>query len=256
MAASGAPTRHWRLLRTMEPVNRPIGPILVVDDDAKIAQLVRVYLEREGYRVIAAHDGNAALAALALDEPALVILDLMLPEVDGMAILRAIRRRDRTPVVILSARGAAQDRIAGLLDGADDYVAKPFSPAELVLRVQRLLRAPRIGADRPAGGRITRGALTVDIDRQEVLLGDLPLSLTRVELALLAVLLRADGRVLTREQLLDAVHGTDDGDVLDRSIDAHVRRLRAKLGDDPARPAYIATVRGVGYRAAGAARSP
>lgn len=241
----------------MEAVNRSTRPILVVDDDAKIAQLVRVYLEREGYRVVAAHDGNAALAALALDEPALVILDLMLPQVDGMAILRAIRRRDRTPVLILSARGAAQDRIAGLLEGADDYVTKPFSPAELVLRVQRLLRPPHPGtADRPARGTITRGSLTVDIERQEALLHGVPLSLTRVELALLAVLLEGDGRVLTREHLLDAIHGTDDGDVLDRSIDAHVRRLRAKLGDDPARPTYIATVRGVGYRAAGVGATP
>ncbi|MEO8511592.1 MAG: response regulator transcription factor [Chloroflexota bacterium] len=238
-------------------MNRSTRPILVVDDDAKIAQLVRVYLEREGYRVVAAHDGNAALAALALDEPALVILDLMLPQVDGMAILRAIRRRDRTPVLILSARGAAQDRIAGLLEGADDYVTKPFSPAELVLRVQRLLRPPHPGtADRPARGTITRGSLTVDIERQEALLHGVPLSLTRVELALLAVLLEGDGRVLTREHLLDAIHGTDDGDVLDRSIDAHVRRLRAKLGDDPARPTYIATVRGVGYRAAGVGATP
>lgn len=235
-------------------MNQRGQPILVVDDDAKIVELVRVYLEREGHRVVTARDGQAALAAMALEEPSLVVLDLMLPEVDGLAVLRAIRRRDRTPVIVLSARGAAQDRIAGLVAGADDYVPKPFSPAELVLRVERLLRTtPRGGAARPAPRpALRRGALSIDRDRHEVLLNGSPISLTRVELALLAALLESDGRVLTREQLLDLIHGTDDGDVLDRSIDAHVRRLRAKLGDDPVAPTYIATVRGIGYRAVAA----
>jgi DNA-binding response OmpR family regulator len=238
----------------MSPMNQRGRPILVVDDDAKIVELVRVYLEREGHRVVAARDGQAALAAMALEEPLLVVLDLMLPEVDGMAVLRAIRRRDQTPVVVLSARGAAQDRIAGLVAGADDYVPKPFSPAELVLRVERLLRTrPRDGAARPAPRpALRRGALAIDRDRHEVLLNGSPISLTRVELALLAAVLESDGRALTREQLLDVIHGTDGGDVLDRSIDAHVRRLRAKLGDDPAAPRYIATVRGIGYRAVAA----
>lgn len=229
------------------------APILVVDDDAKIARLVQTYLEREGHRVTTAHDGQAALASMALDPPALVVLDMMLPEVDGMAVLRAIRRRDRTPVLVLSARGGALDRIEGLEEGADDYVPKPFSPAELVLRVRRLLREP--APPPPAQEPIRHGPLIVDRDRQEASLEGTPVPLTRIELELLAALLEAGGRVLTREQLLDAVHGHGEAFVLDRTVDAHVRRLRAKLGDDPRAPRFVATVRGVGYRAVGAPRA-
>lgn len=232
------------------------GPILVVDDDAKIVRLVRTYLEREGYRVVEASDGRSALAAIALEAPALVVLDLMLPEVDGLAVIRAVRRTDRTPIVVLSARGSTGDRIAGLSEGADDYVAKPFSPAELVLRVQRVLeragtRAADPGTTGRAGslGRLVLGDLVVDRDRHETLVAGSPVPLTAVEFRLLVALLEADGRVLTRDQLLDAVYGHDAGEVLDRTIDVHVRRLRDKLGDDPDRPRYVATVRGVGYRA-------
>jgi DNA-binding response OmpR family regulator len=224
-----------------------VRPILVVDDDAKIVRLVQTYLEREGYRVTVAHDGRTALAAMALDPPALVVLDLMLPEVDGLSVLRAVRRRDVTPVIVLSARGTARDRVEGLEQGADDYVPKPFSPAELVLRVRRLLRAPP-----PAGGErepIRVGRLVLDRDRHEVRLEGRMVALTRIELELLAALLEAGGRVLSREQLLDAVHGRGEAYVLDRTVDAHVRRLRRKLADDAARPRFVATVRGVGYRA-------
>jgi DNA-binding response OmpR family regulator len=223
-------------------------PILVVDDDAKIVSLVRMYLEREGYRVTVASDGRTALASIALDPPALVVLDLMLPEVDGIAILRAIRRNGRTPVVVLSARGTARDRIEGLEEGADDYVVKPFSPAELVLRVRRLLQPPP--AQPVSHEPIHHGPLTVDRDRHEVTVEGRPVLLTRIELELLAALLEAGGRVLSRDQLLDAIHGSGEADVLDRTIDVHIKRMRQKLGDDPARPRYVATVRGVGYRAA------
>lgn len=223
-------------------------PILVVDDDAKIVQLVRAYLERDGHRVTTARDGRSALAAMALDPPALVVLDLMLPEVDGMTVLRAIRRRDRTPVVVLSARGSAPDRIEGLEEGADDYVPKPFSPAELVLRVRRLLRTPPPPPTAHEPMRL--GSLVVDRDRHEVTVDGRPVALTRIEMALLTALLEAGGRVLSRDQLLDAAHGRGEAFVLDRTVDAHVRRLRCKLGDDPAEPRYVATVRGIGYRAA------
>lgn len=226
------------------------APVLVVDDDAKIVRLVQMYLEREGHRVTTAHDGPSALASIALDPPALVVLDLMLPEVDGLAVLRAIRRRDRMPVVVLSARGTARDRIEGLEEGADDYVPKPFSPAELILRVRRLLRTPEPVARRHEPLR--RGPLIVDRDRREVAIDGRPVTLTRIELELLIALLEADGRVLTREQLLDAVHGHGEAFVLDRTVDAHVRRLRAKLGDDSRRPRFVATIRGIGYRAADA----
>ena len=227
-------------------------PILVVDDDPKIVRLVRTYLERAGYRVVEATDGRAALAAIALEAPALVVLDVMLPEVDGLAVLRAVRRSDRTPVIVLSARGLADDRIAGLTAGADDYLPKPFSPAELVLRVQRILeRSGRDPTDiASARGPIRHGDLVVDPDRHEVRVDGRFVSLTSIELRLLVALLEADGRVLSRDQLLDAVYGHDEAEILDRTVDVHIGRLRDKLGDDAEQPRYVATVRGVGYRAA------
>jgi DNA-binding response OmpR family regulator len=230
-------------------------PILVVDDDAKIVRLVRTYLERAGYRVVEASDGRSALSAIALEAPALVVLDVMLPEVDGLAVLRAVRRTDRTPVIILSARGLVDDRITGLTAGADDYLPKPFSPAELVLRVERILEragGAEGGAGSPArsGEPLRHGDLVVDRDRHEARIGGRLIALTTVEFRLLVALLVADGRVLTRDQLLDAVYGHDEAEVLDRTVDVHVGRLRDKLGDDAERPRYVATVRGVGYRAA------
>ncbi|MBA2254643.1 MAG: response regulator transcription factor [Chloroflexi bacterium] len=236
------------------PLAADPGPILVVDDDRKIVGLVRTYLEREGYRVVAATDGRAALAAVAREMPALVVLDMMLPELDGLEVIRAVRKRDRTPIVVLSARGGTADRIAGLDAGADDYLPKPFSPAELVLRVKRVLeRSGRVDggsgevAPRPP---IAFRDLVLDRDRFEATRDGQPIPLTTLEFRLLAALLEADGRVLSRERLLDAVYGQDDGDVLDRTIDVHIGRLRDKLGDDADHPRYVATVRGVGYRAA------
>jgi len=231
-------------------------PILVVDDDPKIRQLVRTYLERDGYAVLTAADGRAALEAIETERPALVVLDLMLPEVDGRAVIRAIRRDPAAtglPVLILSARGSVGDRIAGLEDGADDYLPKPFSPAELVLRVDAILRrtAPdQTAADVPERPLLVHADLVVDRDRHEARIAGALVTLTRVELLLLVALLEADGRVLSRDQLLDAVHGSDQTEILDRTIDVHIRRLRDKLADDPERPRYVATVRGVGYRAA------
>jgi len=239
------------------PLHPPDAPILVVDDDAKIVRLVRTYLERDGFTVATAADGRAALHAIERRRPALVVLDLMLPELDGRAVIRAIRGNpdhEDVPVLILSARGSLLDRITGLEDGADDYLPKPFSPAELVLRVKSILRrtiearpgAP--GEGRPAAH--THADLVIDRDRFEVTRGGRAVPLTNVEFRLLATLLEADGRVLTRDQLLDAVYGTGESDVLDRTIDVHIGRLRDKLGDDADHPRYVATVRGVGYRAA------
>jgi DNA-binding response OmpR family regulator len=244
----------------MDPVAPAIRPILVVDDDAKIVRLVRTYLERDGFSVVTAADGPAALEAIEREAPALVVLDLMLPELDGRAVIRAVRRDESSasiPILVLSARGSTIERIAGLEDGADDYLPKPFSPAELVVRIKAILRRtttrPAVPerASRPAASETLRhGDLRVDRARHEVSVAGRPVSLTVVELRLLAALLEADGRVLSRDQLLDAVYGDDQADVLDRTIDVHVRRLRDKLGDDPDRPSYVATVRGVGYRAA------
>jgi DNA-binding response OmpR family regulator len=230
------------------------GPILVVDDDPKIVRLVRTYLEREGFRVESAADGPGALAAIERHRPALVVLDLMLPELDGRAVIRAVRRDEEagtTPILVLSARGTTLDRIEGLEDGADDYLPKPFSPGELVLRVKAILRrAQPPGAGAPEQERLVHGDLVVDPSRHEVRVAGTPVSLTPIELRLLVALLEADGRVLTRDQLLDAVYGHVEADVLDRTIDVHIRRLRDKLGDDPERPRYVATARGAGYRAA------
>ncbi len=238
---------------TAQPL--PDRPILVVDDDAKIVRLVRTYLERDGYSVVTAADGPSALDAIERHRPALVVLDLMLPELDGRAVIRAVRRDDEaraTPILILSARGSTIDRIAGLEDGADDYLPKPFSPAELVLRVKSILRRSMAaltdgGAARPP---LSHGDLIVDLDRHEVTRDGREIPLTRVEFRLLQTILEADGRVLTRDQLLDAVYGHDQADVLDRTVDVHIGRLRDKLGDDAEDPRYVATVRGVGYRAA------
>ena len=234
----------------------PPAPILVVDDDAKIVRLVRTYLERDGFMVVTASDGPAALAAIERHAPALVVLDLMLPGLDGRAVIRAVRRDEeagRTPILVLSARSSTLDRIAGLEDGADDYLPKPFSPAELVLRVKSILRRTEpsaAGPDRAAGPVIRHADLVVDPARHEVRRGETAVDLTPVEFKLLSAILAADGRVLTRDQLLDAVYGHESSDVLDRTIDVHVRRLRDKLDDDPDAPRYVQTVRGVGYRAA------
>ena len=232
----------------------PERPILVVDDDAKIVRLVRTYLEREGFTVVSAADGPAALDAIETHRPALVVLDLMLPELDGRAVIRAVRRDEeaaRTPIIILSARGSTIDRIAGFEDGADDYLPKPFSPAELVLRVKSILRrAATTTTDSPTRTPVTFGDLVIDADRFEVTRVGEPIPLTRVEFRLLTTLIAADGRVLTRDQLLDAVYGQDGSEVLDRTVDVHIGRLRDKLGDDAERPRYVATVRGIGYRAA------
>jgi DNA-binding response OmpR family regulator len=249
----------------LTPAAPPDRPILVVDDDAKIVRLVRTYLERDGFTVVTAADGPAALDAIERHRPALVVLDLMLPELDGRAVVRAVRRDDEaaaTPILIVSARGSTGDRIAGLEDGADDYLPKPFSPAELVLRVKSILRrsAATAGPEAPAAspvplatGRrppLRHADLLVDSYRHEVTRGGQPISLTRVEFRLLQTILEADGRVLSRDQLLDAIYGQDQAEVLDRTVDVHIGRLRDKLGDDADRPRYVATVRGVGYRAA------
>ena len=252
------------MMPAMQTPALPDRPILVVDDDAKIVRLVRTYLERDGFAVVTAADGPAALEAIETHRPALVVLDLMLPELDGRAVIRAVRRDEQagaTPILVLSARGTTIDRIAGLEDGADDYLPKPFSPAELVVRVKAILRrttaavaesAAATGPDptRPTGGRIAHNDLVLDPARHEVTVAGSMVQLTHVEFRLLQTLLEADGRVLSRDQLLDAVWGADQSEVLDRTVDVHIRRLRDKLGDDPDAPRYVATVRGAGYRSA------
>ena len=226
------------------------APVLVVDDDPKIVTLVRTYLEREGYQVVTAGDGRAALAAVGAAQPRLIVLDLMLPELDGLALMRIVRERSEVPIIILSARGSAADRVYGINEGADDYLVKPFSPAELVVRVKAVLRRTEGAPGRPKDrGTVRHADLAIDLDRLEVRRGDRPIALTAAEFRLLTALVQADGRVLTRQVLLDALYGPVQGDALERTIDVHVGRLRDKLGETLDNPRYIATVRGAGYRA-------
>jgi len=224
------------------------APILVVDDDPKILQLVRMYLEREGFSVITAADGMGAVAAIRERAPRLMVLDLMLPTLDGFAVLRAARADSDLPVLMLSARGSTADRVSGIASGADDYLPKPFSPAELVVRVKALLRRSA-SRDTASPALLELGDIVIDRDRHEVRRGQDRVDLSESELNLLVALVKASGRIVTREALLDSLYGKGESEVLDRTIDVYIRRLRDKLGDDPETPRYIATVRGAGYRA-------
>ena len=229
------------------------APILVVDDDTKIVTLVRTYLERDGFSVVEAHDGLSALQAIETHDPQLVVLDLMLPELDGLGVMRRLRHHSSVPVLMLSARGSTADRVTGIAEGADDYLPKPFSPAELVVRVRAILRRTAAAGNLPRTGdrgTLRLADLSIDLDRHEVTRGDAVIPLTSVEFRLLAALVEAEGRVLTRDVLIESLYAADGADVFDRTIDVHVRRLRDKLGDDADDPRYIATVRGAGYRSA------
>jgi two-component system, OmpR family, alkaline phosphatase synthesis response regulator PhoP len=225
-------------------------PILVVDDDPKIVSLVRTYLEREGFRVVTAGDGRSAMQAFAEFQPGLIVLDLMLPELDGLAMMRIIRERSQVPIVMISARGSVADRVYGIHEGADDYLAKPFSPAELVVRVKAVLRrATDANGTTGAQGILVHKDLAIDRDRLEVRRDGNIVPVTPSEFRLLSALVQARGRVLTRQALLDSLYGPSQGDALERTVDVHIGRLRDKLGEDAVRPRYLATVRGSGYRA-------
>ena len=222
--------------------------MLVVDDDPKIVELVRAYLHRAGYEVVTAADGEDALRQIGDAKPCLVVLDVMLPGVDGLMLTRHLRDvRQKVPILIMSARGTVDDRIRGLVDGADDYIAKPFSPAELVVRVNALLRRSAPGS--LATVVLKHGNLNVDLDRREVQVDGRIVELSDVEFRMLVAVLEANGRVLSRNQLVQTIYDADR-DVLGRTVDVTIRRIRAKLGDDPGSPRFIATVRGAGYRAA------
>ena len=219
--------------------------ILVVDDELKIVRLVRAYLEGAGFRVVVAYDGQEALAVFRHERPDLVILDLNLPGMDGLDVCRTIRRRSDVPIIMLTARIEEVDRLIGLELGADDYVVKPFSPREVVARVRAVLRRTEGLLRQPEVIAVSDVAL--DLPRRQARVGGRLLDLTAMEFDLLAVLARRPGQVFSRVQLLDLVQGgAFEG--YERTIDAHVKNLRKKLGDDPRRPRYIETVRGLGYR--------
>jgi len=221
--------------------------ILVVDDEPKIVQLARDYLEHAGFSVVTAGDGASALHAVRARNPDLVVLDLGLPVVDGLEVMRSIRTAGSTPIVVLTARDTELDKLLGLELGADDYVTKPFSPRELVARVRAVLRRSEHAAE--PRERIEVGELVLDVPRLRATVAGHPVELTATEFSLLATMARAPGRVFTRSQLLDAVHGVAF-EAYERAIDAHVKNIRRKLEPDPARPRFVQTVYGVGYRLA------
>jgi DNA-binding response OmpR family regulator len=221
--------------------------VLVIDDDEELNDLLARYLGRFNFTVKAVVHPRDGLRALDVDPPDVVILDVMLPDMDGFAVCRKVRERSRVPIIMLTARGAVADRIAGLELGADDYLSKPFEPRELMARIQAVLRR---GAQLPEE-RVRVGPLEINWTTSSVRLKRRTLSLTPAEFELLTVLVRSRGRVLSRERIMDETHGIDL-DAYERSIDILVSRLRQKLGD-PKQPAFIRTVRGIGYQFIGEA---
>jgi DNA-binding response OmpR family regulator len=223
-----------------------VKKILVVDDEPTLVATLRYNLEREKYEVITASDGQAALDAARAVRPDLIVLDLMLPGLDGLEVCRVIRKEMSVPVLMLTAKGTEVDKVVGLEIGADDYVTKPFGMRELMARVRALLR--RVDAAPPSDRQvIAAGDLKVDLARRQAFKGDQPFSLKPKEFQLLAFFLRNRGRAFTREQLLSQIWGYDFvGDT--RTVDVHVRWLRQKVEDDPGAPCRIVTVRGTGYR--------
>ncbi len=220
--------------------------VLVVDDDVTVRDVVRRYLERAGYRVQLAGDGEEALRLAGVREPDLVVLDLMMPGMDGLEVCRRLRQRGSVPVVMLTALGEEEDRILGLQIGADDYVTKPFSPRELELRVTSVLRRANAAASPQPQGELVDDDLVVDIAARRAVLGGIELSLTTREFDLLTFLMTNPGQAFSREELLERVWGWDFGD--HSTVTVHVRRLREKVESDSAHPVRIATVWGIGYR--------
>ncbi len=220
--------------------------VLVVDDEAMVAEVVERYLRREGFEVVSAADGQGALDAAQEHHPDLVILDLMLPQIDGLEVCRRLRARSQVPVIMLTAKGEELDRIIGLELGADDYLSKPFSARELVARVKAVLRRASAGS-RSGGDLLDFGDLTIEAEGRMVRVNEAPVELTAKEYDLLYFLARARGRVFTREELLNKVWDYEYfGD--QSTVTVHIRRLRSKIETDPARPAHIKTVWGVGYK--------
>ena len=218
--------------------------VLVVDDDVKTVELVKLYLNRDGYQVLTAYDGVEALRLARESHPDLIVLDLMLPGIDGLKVCRTLRNESDVPIIMLTAKTTEQDRLTGLDLGADDYVPKPFSPRELAARVRVVLR--RLPGER-GPERIKHGELTVNFLKHEASVAGRPLNLTTVEFKLLGVLAKEPGRVFSREQLIEKALGYDfDG--FDRTIDVHILNLRRKLEPAPSHPRYIKTVHGAGYK--------
>ena len=219
--------------------------VLVVDDERQIAEIARDYLEHAGYAVLTAGDGRDALDIVRAKRPDLVVLDIGLPNLDGLTLARTLRREQDTPIIMLTARVEESDRLAGLEVGADDYITKPFSPRELVARVRAVLR--RVDGAAASGDVIRVADVVIDVPRLKVTRRDAAVDLTPTEFQLLSTLARRPGRVFTRAQLLDAVRGVEV-DSFERAIDAHIKNIRHKLEPDSRNPRYILTVYGAGYK--------
>ncbi len=221
--------------------------ILIVDDDRKTVELIKLYLEKDGYRVLPAYDGRQALELVRQRAPDLIVLDLMLPAVDGLDVCRIVRAESKVPIIMLTARSTEEDKLLGLDLGADDYLTKPFSPRELVARIRAVLRRAGETEEGPPEARF--GELAIHFLRHEVRLGGLPVHLTPKEFKLLETMARETGRAFSRLELLEKVFGFDyEG--LERTVDVHVLNLRKKLEPDPTEPRYLLTVYGVGYKMA------
>jgi len=242
----------------MNPANKKT--VLVIEDDVNTLNLVALYLNREGFDTLTAEDGETGLALAQTHMPDIVILDLMLPKIDGWEVCRRLQHQRKVPVIMLTARGEEIDRVAGLTLGADDYVVKPFSPRELMARVQAVLRRTlesnpqQETFEKP---QLVHGSLVLDLEKRRVSADGHPVHLTHHEYVLLETLMSAPGRIFTRDELLNRLYPMGDAMVIDRVVDVHIGKLRAKIEpDDTADPQYILTVRGIGYRFADTPMTP
>ncbi len=226
---------------------QPRRPILIVEDDRNIASLVEQYLQKDGFETLSAGDGDNGLALARRQNPALVILDINLPGMDGWEVCRALRRDSDVPILMLTARAEEMDRVVGLSIGADDYVVKPFSPRELVERVKAILRRTTVRAEPSAAVILESGPIRLDPERHAVTMNGTDVSLTPSEFKLLQTMMQTPGKVFSRDELLDRLYD-NGGVVVDRVIDVHMGKLRQKLEPDPSTPQFLLTVHGIGYR--------
>ena len=221
--------------------------ILVIEDDKKTADLIALYRENDGFKPIRAYDGESGLMLAKKDHPDLVILDLMLPKIDGWEVCRQLRKTSNVPIIMLTARGEEIDRVSGLTLGADDYVVKPFSPRELVARVKAILRRTS-KTNEPSSSLLKHGKIILDLEKRRLTVSGKNVPLTRHEYVLLKTLMSVPGKIFSRNELLDRLYPRDEAVVIDRVVDVHIGKLRQKIADAALDPKYILTVRGIGYR--------
>jgi DNA-binding response OmpR family regulator len=221
--------------------------VLIIEDDPNTASLVALYLEREGFLPLKTDNGETGLKMAEQHRPIMVILDLMLPKMDGWEVCRHLREKSNVPIIMLTARGDEIDRVSGLTLGADDYISKPFSPRELVARVKAVLRR-YVSKERRATQVLSHGDLRLDLGKRRLKINDRPISLTPHEFTLLKTLMSAPGRIYSRQELLDRIYPKGEAVVIDRVVDVHIGKLRQKIEPNPAEPQFILTARGLGYR--------